>query len=108
MNYYFITGASQGLGKAIAEQLLIRDNVHVYGISRSCSIHHANYTQVTVDLSDLQQLMQVTNLFKQDFSVEDNLYLINNAGVVDPIKHVKQFTAQEIQSVFNVNLISLI
>lgn len=108
MNYYFVTGASQGLGKAIAEQLILRDNVHVYGISRSCSIHHVNFTHVSVDLSDLQQLVHVTNLFKQDFSVNDNLYLINNAGIVDPIRHVKQYTSQEIQTLFNVNLISLI
>lgn len=108
MNYYFITGTSYGLGRAIAELLLQRDNVHVYGISRSCSIQHVNYTHVTVDLSDLSQVMLAANVFKQNFSKDDNLYLVNNAGVVDPIKHVKDFTSQEIQTLFNINLISVI
>lgn len=108
MNYYFITGTSHGLGKSIAVQLLQRSNVHVYGISRSCSIQHVNYTHISVDLSDLSQLIDATQLFKQKFSIDDNLYLVNNAGIVDPIKHVKNFTSNEIQRIFNVNLISVV
>jgi len=108
MNYYFITGTSYGLGKAIAEQLLQRSNVHVYGVSRTCSIHHTNYTHVSVDLSDLNQLIHVTDLFKRTFLTEDNLYLINNAGIVDPIKHVSDFSSNEIHTLFNVNLLSVI
>lgn len=108
MQYYFITGTSYGLGKALAEQLLQRDHVHVYGISRSCTIQHANYTHVTVDLGDLSQLRAVTDLFKQSFSIDDELYLVNNAGIVDPIKHVKDFSAGEIQALFNINLLSAV
>ncbi|MFZ1546229.1 MAG: hypothetical protein WAT12_03905, partial [Candidatus Nitrotoga sp.] len=92
MHYYFITGTSFGLGKAIAEALLQREDVFVYGISRTSSISHSHYKHVFADLSNPSQLSSIIELFEASFTNQDSLYLINNAGVIDPIKHLGDFT----------------
>lgn len=108
MHYYFITGTSYGLGKALAEQLVQRSDVQVFGISRTCSISHKQYEHIHADLGESSQLQQITGLFKKPFQKEDELYLINNAGIVDPIRHTGNFSPDEIQRLFQVNLISVI
>jgi benzil reductase ((S)-benzoin forming) len=108
MHYYFITGTSYGLGKAIAEQLLQRKHVQVFGIARTCSISHDQYTHIHADLSEPLQLFRIINLFKKPFQKEDELYLINNAGIVEPIRHTGKFSPDEIQKLFQVNLLSVI
>ena len=52
MNYYYISGSSKGLGKAISELLLEDENQAVTGIARSASIEHPRYTHLLLDLSD--------------------------------------------------------
>ncbi len=108
MHYYFITGTSYGLGKAFAEQLVQRRDVQVFGISRTCTISHKQYEHIHADLGDPSQLQLITALFKKPFQQEDHLYLINNAGIVDPIRHTGNFSSDEIQKLFQVNLISVI
>jgi len=108
MNYYYITGTSSGLGKAIAEQLLEREDVLVYGISRTSSIQHSKYNHVFADLSNPAALNKITGLFNGPYTAGDNIYLINNAGVVDPIKYAQDFSEDEIQALLQVNLIAAI
>jgi benzil reductase ((S)-benzoin forming) len=108
MNYYYITGTSSGLGKAIAEQLLEREDAFVYGISRTSSIQHKKYYHVFADLSDPGSLNVITTLFNTPYTVDDSIYLINNAGVIDPIKYVQDFSEDEIQTLLQVNLIASI
>jgi benzil reductase ((S)-benzoin forming) len=106
MHYYFITGTSFGLGKAIAEALLQREDVFVYGISRTSSISHNHYKHVFADLSNPAQLSPIIELFEASFTNQDSLSLINNAGVIDPIKYLGDFTAEDILQLMHVNLIS--
>ena len=106
MHYYFITGTSFGLGKAIAEALLQREDVFVYGISRTSSISHAHYKHLFADLSNPSQLSSIIKVFESSFTNQDSLYLINNAGVIDPIKYLGGFTEEEILLLMHVNLIS--
>jgi benzil reductase ((S)-benzoin forming) len=109
MHYYFITGTSTGLGKAIAEALLKRDDVQVYGISRTCTIVDTRYTHITADLIDVTQVHHVMDQFSTiQFATTDSIYLINNAGVVDPILHANEFTDSNIQQLLQVNLIAAI
>ncbi len=56
MNYFFITGSSKGLGKALSELLLNNNNNFVYGFARNCSITHKNYTHIKLDFSDLKKI----------------------------------------------------
>ena len=102
MHYYYITGASSGLGKSIAESLLQRKNVFVYGISQTSSISHTNYKHVFAALSNPSQLLSIIGLFEASFTPGDSLYLINNAGVIDPIKYLGDFTVDEISMLMQV------
>ena len=53
VNIYIITGASKGIGKAIAEKLLKDENNQVVGVQRTNSISHPNYRHQPLDFSDI-------------------------------------------------------
>ncbi|NQX96684.1 MAG: DUF111 family protein, partial [Flavobacteriales bacterium] len=57
MNYFFITGSSKGLGKALTELLLENENNTVYGMARSSSISHKRYFHTVIDLSKLDNVV---------------------------------------------------
>jgi benzil reductase ((S)-benzoin forming) len=108
MDYYYITGASSGIGKELALQVLIRQNTKVFGISRTCTLEHNQYEHIYADLSNTVEVSRVIDLFKKEFLMGDNVYLINNAGVIDPIQYVGSFSQIEIQNLLQINLISVI
>lgn len=65
-----ITGTTQGIGRAIAQQFL-DENHQVIGIDRqAASITHPNYTHYICDVRDYEHLPQV----------DDVEILVNNAG----------------------------
>ncbi len=65
-----ITGTSQGIGKAIAEEFLNNEHI-VYGIDRQdSSITHNNYTHFKMDIRDYNNLPDI-----KDINI-----LVNNAG----------------------------
>lgn len=67
-----ISGASQGIGRAIAE-LFLQNNFHVYGIDiLPQTIHDANYVHFVADVSDKLCLPEI------DASVN---VVVSNAGV---------------------------
>ncbi|WP_299825120.1 SDR family NAD(P)-dependent oxidoreductase [uncultured Pontibacter sp.] len=106
MNYYIITGASKGIGKAIAEELLKDENNHVVGVSRTNSIKHPNYRYQPLDFSDIPAVEH--NLQKVFLPCKDaeRLVLINNAGVLGDIGYVGEGMANErFEFVFDVNVI---
>ncbi|MFD2245954.1 SDR family NAD(P)-dependent oxidoreductase [Pontibacter ruber] len=106
MDYYFITGASKGIGKAIAEELLKDENNCVIGVCRSSSIQHKNYRHQPLDFSDIPAVEH--NLHKVFLPYKDagRLVLINNAGVVGDIGYVGEGMPNErFEFVFDVNVI---
>lgn len=103
MTRYFITGASKGLGKAIAEAALQRDEVKVVGIARSCTIEHPNYQHVTLDLSDTEAVRR----FEFDFEQAKDAVLINNAGMLGETRHFGNLDTHSFEQVFKVNVIGL-
>ncbi len=101
MKYIFITGSSKGLGKALADLFLQQDNIRVTGFARSCSIKHENYTHNTLDFSNSEAL----NAFNfPDLADADELILINNAGILNPIKKIGTYTAEAVSMNVQVNL----
>ena len=108
MHYYYISGTSSGIGRAMTLLLLEREDVQVIGMSRTCTIEHAKYTHLYVDLSDPAQVTHAIKSFENNYSIDDTLYLINNAGVIDPIKYVQAYNESDIQKMIHVNLISAI
>ncbi len=84
--WYFITGSSSGIGEALAREVLNRPKSHVWGISRSQHIHHARFTQLSLDLINGEELKQVD--FPPIDDGVDRVVLINNAGLLGDIRRV--------------------
>ena len=106
MKYYFITGTSRGLGYAMATQLLEKGDCKVIGISRSTTINHPDYRHISLDLSDLDQLITRLDEIFTPINDGDKIVLINNAGVLGQVGHVGNISSQKIREAFNVNTIA--
>lgn len=102
MNYYFVSGSSKGLGKALAELLLKNENNFVFGYSRSSSIIDKGYYHKHLDFSNLETVQKLKFPALKD---AEQVVLINNAGVVGEIKHVGNLSSQKIIDCYNVNLV---
>jgi len=102
MTIFYITGTSSGIGKAIAEQALQNDDSIVYGFSRTCCIQHTNYIHKVVDLSNVDEVINL-NIVKHPEAYK--VVLINNAGTIGEIKPLGKQTNESIVNVFNINTI---
>ncbi len=103
MNYFYITGTSRGLGKAIAEELLQGANNYVYGYSRGCSIEHPNYEHHNIDLSIVNDISNVTFNSHND---GEKIVLINNSGTLGEVNYVGRLADRSISEGFIINLIA--
>ncbi|MEO5645429.1 MAG: SDR family NAD(P)-dependent oxidoreductase [Bacteroidia bacterium] len=103
MNYFFITGTSRGIGKAIAEQLLADENNFVFGIARTNTISHERFSFHALDLSDNAAVSGWEFPVLKDAG---KICLVNNAGIIGSVKHAGKMQADEIASAFHVNLIA--
>lgn len=106
MHYYIITGASRGLGKALAEEVLKQPDTSVLGVSRHATITHERYQHQPLDLSDM--LAVQNNLYKLFPARPDatSLTLINNAGVLGEIGYVGELPNEHFEFVFDVNVVA--
>jgi benzil reductase ((S)-benzoin forming) len=115
MKYIIITGASRGLGEALVKKLIHKDN-HLLCISRNIShelINIAKNSDTSLDYFDfdLNDINNIDDLMarifsKIDKSKVDSIYLINNAGIVEPISPVEKSENQALIKNINVNLIA--
>ncbi|MBO0358706.1 SDR family NAD(P)-dependent oxidoreductase [Hymenobacter sp. BT186] len=106
MHYYIITGASRGLGKALAEEVLKQPDTSVLGVSRHATITHERYQHQPLDLSDM--LAVQNNLYKLFPARSDAtaLTLINNAGVLGEIGYIGELPNEHFEFVFDVNVVA--
>ena len=111
-----VTGASRGLGLALAKQLL-SSGASVVTIARSTSdelaqaatTHGARLQQLQADLSDPGAIENAAGMMSAALPPNaDRFLLINNAGTVDPIVPAeKLFDAAAIERAFNLNVTAL-
>lgn len=103
MRYFYITGTSRGIGKAVAEKLLNDKDNYVIGISRSKTITHDNYEHITLDLTDINSVknFQFINIIDAEY-----LALVNNAATLGEVKHIGERDNSHILSEYTLNLIS--
>jgi benzil reductase ((S)-benzoin forming) len=115
MNYIIITGASKGLGHSIANGLVSKDN-HLFCISRNrnetlintaetggCSLDYYEY-----DLSETAGLDGLMQSIFEKITVKDDdvIVLVNNAGIVTPVKPTDKSSSGEIVRNVTVNAIA--
>lgn len=105
MDLYFITGTSSGLGNALSLEVLRQGN-RVVGIGRHHPQDFTNYCAIEADLS-LPEAASSLSLKDpwQDFTYE-RVILVNNAGVIEPVKHMGHVNAQSINNHYQVNLVA--
>lgn len=99
-----VTGASRGIGRAIAERL-ISDGMYIINFDKAAPENIAEHeTFVQVDVSDEKflrtALADVTSKFKIT-------RLVNNAGIVRPAT-IEKITIADFQAVINVNIAAAI
>ena len=103
MNYYFITGTSSGIGKALAEKLLEDDFNYVHGLSRRHSIVHERYQHISMDLTSMRDILAFEFPFPRH---PQKIVLINNAGQIGDIKPMGKMDQVSVVDLFSVNLTS--
>lgn len=101
MNYYFITGTSKGIGKALTDEILLRSDVNVTGIGRTNSHADERFTFVPLDLSDINSAAQFEFPSCKD---AHRIFLVNNAGALGDVKYVGSLEERTFESVINLNL----
>jgi len=118
-NLVIISGATRGLGKQLAINqanqetylVLIGKNIDLLEqVARECSQKGSEVSYIVADLSKSDYHHKITN--KLDYIADkhlfDNIYLFNNASVIEPINTLSNTNIEEQQNIINVNLISSI
>ena len=103
MHYFYITGTSRGIGKALAEKLLTVEDNYVVGISRSKSISHKHYEHIQLDLNELEVVKNFQFIQLPD---AESITLVNNSGLLGDTKHVGNTNPDMIIKTYNVNIVA--
>lgn len=102
-----VTGGSKGFGLALVKQLLSR-GYNVYTAARSESpLSHPHLTHSQVDLTDEESAAKWLEgiLSSQTLADADDVLLVNNAGMVTPIKRAGQGEEDTLHQHYTLNLV---
>lgn len=115
MNHIIITGHSKGLGAGIAAALLSENNC-VHGISRTnnAELHNTAATRgfslnfYKCDLNKINTIRAVMQKVALKISPENTtgVYLVNNAGVINPVGPLSTVDISDFQCHVNINLLA--
>ncbi len=115
MNYFIITGTSRGIGAALSERLL-REGNYLFSISRGDNqnlkeIAASRGAKLTHFSFDLGQISAIKGLMEKifaeiDLNSAEGVFLVNNAGTIEPVGPLPQNDPGSIQDGFNVNLLA--
>ena len=115
MKYYIITGASRGLGEALVTKLMVKGN-HIICVSRSKNTdliqeaqeNHIDIDYYQYDLSITEGIEELTERMFERINKADaeSISLINNAGVVSPIKPIHLCSGAEMEASIKINTLA--
>ncbi len=114
MKHIIITGHSKGLGAGIAQQLIGSDT-HIHGISRTDNpdlqkLAKEKTGKVSFYPCDMAKTESIENVIRSVFNTIDKspivsgIYLINNAGVIEPIGTIETLDYELIDKHLRINL----
>lgn len=103
MDYWYITGTGSGLGKALAERALEREDRFITGMSRHQPVVHPRYTHLPMDLTNLRLLGDFHFTIPQDARA---LVLVNNAGSIGEMRYTGSLDASGIAPVYLLNCVA--
>ncbi|MBX0290810.1 SDR family NAD(P)-dependent oxidoreductase [Hymenobacter sp. HSC-4F20] len=106
MHYYIITGASRGLGKALAEMVLRQPDTTVIGVSRHATIEHERYCHQPLDLSDMLAVQNNLHKVFPQWHDAQSVTLVNNAAVLGEIGYLGEHQNEHFEFVFDVNVVA--
>ncbi len=105
-----ITGAGSGIGRELSLQLL-KKNALVAGVDihenslietqKLAGVGEERFKGFVLDISDKTKADALPNEVLKHFGKVDGL--INNAGIIQPFKHVNELDFEQIQRVININ-----
>jgi benzil reductase ((S)-benzoin forming) len=104
---FIITGTSRGLGKALVEILIQSDENYIVAISRRLTEEQKYYNAHKFQFFKIDfEKVSISTIFNELKSriVSDEIYLINNAGVINPIVPVGKIEEYELENSISVNL----
>ena len=112
-----VTGASRGLGYALAEEsigagdsIVTVQRTEPQNLPKLAAKSHCSFKWVKADMADLASLSPaLTHALKEiDLTTFDRLFLINNAGKVNPIGPIDIFYAADLVDIMNVNYCAVV
>ena len=104
MKLAIVTGASRGLGRAVAEELS-RRNYDVINLSRSQS-PDSKFKQIEVDLSDVSSTLRALEQTKPLIEQATSLLVVQNAALIEPIHRAGQLDAEQLTAHVQANLLA--
>ena len=109
MELAIVTGASRGLGHEVAHHFLNK-GVNVIGVARGNSELESqeHYQHIQADLSSTAEVCHVVQQFVEwiEKYKPSIVYMIHNAGIIEPIERVGYLDVQQITTAVNVNLVA--
>lgn len=113
MKYAVVTGASKGLGASISKRL-VQEKIGLISVSRSENNELKKlyeeaglfYQHVRCDLADRKSTENAFDSIAETVfsNPENEVFLVNNAGVVEPIEKVGNLDSNLIETAIQVNL----
>lgn len=113
MKTFIITGASKGLGAAIAKRVLGSSDRCIL-ISRTkdpeweevASQSGTKFTFLPMDLKETEKLSSLVRDMLMEVDAKSDIYFINNAGVIDPIKPIGNLGQESLETSMRVNFMA--
>lgn len=107
MNLHIVTGASKGLGSALAH-FFAENGDDVIDISRTKRESHERIKHFTFDLASMDSKEDLIKKIMATYLVEryQMITLTNNAGLIDPVMHIKDLDEPAIVRNLAVNLVA--